>query len=288
MSTTNPRVLLIRAGRTVSRRPTRWWQKARGKQFVHFLHLGKTGGTAIKYALRNSKSPDRFAIYLHPHKTRLSDVPVGESVVFFLRDPISRFTSGFFSRQRQGQPRYTSRWSPEEEGAFSTFSSPNQLALALSSANDEERAGAVTAMRSIEHVRDSYWRWFVSREYFLSRRADLFFVGFQASLAADFEILKAKLSLPDSLRLPDNDIDAHRNPADVDRTLDHEATANLRRWYKGDFQFIDLCREILRDDESIRSPDSSRGRRRPPSRAPSARLRSARPGARSHGRPPRA
>jgi hypothetical protein len=255
-STVNPRPLLGRAGRQVSRGAKRWWQKARGKQFVHLLHLGKTGGTAVKYALRDSaKSNARFAIYLHPHQTRLSDVPVGESFMFFLRDPLSRFTSAFFSRQRQGRPRYISRWSPEEVIAFAHFSSPNELALALSSANAEERDGALMAMSSIEHVRDSYWRWFGSEEYFLSRRADLFFVGFQESLGADFEILKVKLSLPESLSLPDNDIDAHRNPAGLNRTLDHEAITNLRRWYERDFQFLDLCRGILREDESIRRPD---------------------------------
>jgi len=80
--------------------------KIQGKQLIHFLHIGKTGGSAIKYALTQYSVSGRYAIYLHSHNFRLRDVPIGESVFFFLRDPISRFKSGFYSRQRQGQPRY--------------------------------------------------------------------------------------------------------------------------------------------------------------------------------------
>ena len=64
---------------------------AKGRQFVHFLHIGKTGGSAIKYALKSYSSNARYAIYIHNHNFILRDVPKGEGVVFFLRDPIERF-----------------------------------------------------------------------------------------------------------------------------------------------------------------------------------------------------
>ena len=76
------------------------------------------------------------------------------------------------------------------------------------------------AMRNIAHVRDSYWKWFESEEYFLSRLEDLFFIGFQEHLSADFEILKSKLRLPDSLLLPMDPIQAHANPLGLDKTQD--------------------------------------------------------------------
>ncbi|MBW4652811.1 MAG: sulfotransferase family 2 domain-containing protein [Kaiparowitsia implicata GSE-PSE-MK54-09C] len=212
---------------------------------MHILHIGKTGGTAIGWAIEPYRASSAHPVILHPHGVRLVDIPCGESVIFFLRDPISRFVSGFYSRQRRGQPRYLSPWSLEEEAAFATFSTPNQLAMALSSPILEERAAAQQAMRHIQHVRSHYWDWFQDREYFRSRLADIAFIGFQERLAADFEVLKRKLGLPDHATLPSDDVQAHRNPTHVDRRLEDGAIANLTQWYRSDFEFVALCQTLL-------------------------------------------
>lgn len=228
-------------------RAMRFLHRVSGKPCVHFLHLGKTGGSAVKYAVEDCPNPHvRYAIYLHPHETTLRDVPVGEKFFFFLRDPVSRFISGFYSRQREGRPRYFLRWTPDEKIAFERFGSPNELARALSSADREERTAAEAAMRSILHVKDSYWNWFQSEEYFLSRLPDLFFVGFQERLSEDFDIVKSRLGLP-ALALPTDEVHAHRNPAGVDKRLDERAVANLQAWYAADLRFVDLCRELARE-----------------------------------------
>ena len=85
---------------------------------VHFLHVGKIGGTAIKHAIGGAQAPDSgerarlaYVVHLHRHAVGLRDVPVGEKFFFFVRDPVSRFVSGFHSRQRRGAPRYSGRWS---------------------------------------------------------------------------------------------------------------------------------------------------------------------------------
>jgi hypothetical protein len=57
----------------------------------HFLHVGKTGGTAVKHALQPIAA--RFGIVLHPHPTTLPEVPAGEFFFFFLRDPAARFAT---------------------------------------------------------------------------------------------------------------------------------------------------------------------------------------------------
>lgn len=242
---------LPRLARKARERAQRSWHRAQGKPCLHFLHLGKTGGSAVKYAIEQCANPHLcYVIYLHPHEVTLRDVPAGHKFFFFLRDPLSRFVSGFYSRQRQGRPRYYLRWSQAEEAAFTRFQTPNALGLALSAADSEERQAAEEAMRSILHVRDSYWNWFESREYFLSRATDLFFIGFQEQLADDFEVLRNKLFLP-CLSLPQDDVFAHRNPPELDRSLDPVAAANLKRWYAKDYAFADLCHEILRDREAV-------------------------------------
>ncbi len=207
---------------------------------MHFLHISKTGGTAVKKTLQLFLISERYIIKSYGHNMTLRMVPKGEGVIFFLRDPITRFTSGFYSRKRKGQPRYNCPWSENEKIAFEYFETPNDLGLALSSQDEKERARAEKAMRGIGHVNTSYWDWFESEEYYLSRLADIFFVGFQESLTEDWGKLRLKLGLPDSVKLPENDIEAHRNPQHLDRSLQDEAVENLKSWYQDDYKFIRL------------------------------------------------
>ena len=110
----------------------------------------------MKHALMTVLSTATHCLRLHGYETRLSDIPDGEPVAFFVRDPISRFVSGFYSRQRQGQPRYNFPWSGEEQQAFARFRTPSQLGVALSSLDADRRTAAVQAMKSISHVPSSY------------------------------------------------------------------------------------------------------------------------------------
>ncbi len=164
--------------------------------------------------------------------------------MFIVRNPISRFVSGFHSRKRQGRPRYQSPWSSGEEVAFSRFSTPNALANALSSDDELQRMAAEDAMDSISHIRSPQWSWFQNESYFLARRSDILFIGFQETLGADFEILKGILNLPTEARLPDDVITSHRSPANVDKELDEAAIANLNAWYRRDQDFLKLCRQV--------------------------------------------
>jgi len=209
---------------------------------VHFLHIGKTGGTAVKHALRDSLALTRCTLLLHGHNVKLMDVPEGEKAAFFLRDPVSRFCSGFYSRKRRGRPRFDLPWSPGEEVAFGRFPTPDALGTALSSKDAGVRQSARDAMRSIGHLKRSYWEWFGDAEYFQSRQSDLFFIGFQETLNDDFRSLLGKIGLPDDLQLPTDDIETHRTPADCDRRLSDEAVKNLTEWYAVDYQLLESCR----------------------------------------------
>jgi len=232
---------------SIGKRLLRAIDRMRGKKYVHVLHIGKTGGTAIKDALKPHRRAGRYVIRLHSHNVSLRDVPEGEYVVFFLRDPISRFISGFFSRQRQGMPRRFCPWSADENIAFQEFATPNKLAVALSSGNEEEKARAMKAIQNVEHVKTSYWDWFENESYYLSRLSDIFFIGFQENLSADFELLKSALGLPRGVSLPSDDIRAHKTPAGLDRTLEEKAVENLKRWYARDYDFIRLCRDTIKE-----------------------------------------
>jgi hypothetical protein len=216
--------------------------RLRGRKIVHVLHIGKTGGTAVKAALSEHCDSGIYKFTLNPHNVSLKDIPRGDQVVFFLRDPITRFVSGFLSRQRKGQPRYYAEWSKGEKEAFGRFPTPNALALALGSNSPQERAAAQNAMRAIEHVKDSYMCWFHSVAYFQSRLSDIALIGFQETLNDDFERLKRMFGLPAELALPGDPVKSHRNPETLDTSLDVLARENLREWYEADLAFIELVR----------------------------------------------
>jgi hypothetical protein len=215
----------------------------KGKPVAHFIHVGKTGGTAMKATLRACPDAGDYTLFVHGHAQTLRRVPVGEKVVFFLRDPLSKFVSGFNYRQRQAQPLFHIPWRPEEAVAFGHFAAPNQLARALSAEDAETRARAQTAMRGIHQVKDSVFRWFESEAYFLSRLDDILFIGFQEQLEADFEVLKRRLGLPPGLALPGT-TEALYQKSPLAEPLDQTAVANLTSWYAADLRFYALCREL--------------------------------------------
>jgi len=236
------------------------------KEVVHFLHIGKTGGTAVRCALERDlillsgvvrgsiaetsalSHPDISCVLkLHGHSIKLKDIPEGERVIFFLRDPISRFVSSFYSRKRKGMPRYFFEWTSEEKSGFQRFNTANELAISIASEDREISDAAVKAMKFIFHVNTSFWDWFENKEYFLHRLPDIFFIGFQESLDDDFERLKIKLGLPDTIKLPTESLEAHKGDySDFERFLEEKAIKNLEKWYAEDYEFLNLCRKEIR------------------------------------------
>ena len=224
----------------------RWFNRLRGRRSVHVLHVGKTGGTAVRLALATHRRAGRFDLQLQWHDVTLKDIPRGDYVVFFLRDPVSRFASGFDNQRRGATPYYTHVWSEADRAVFDRFKTEAELALALGSGDAETRGAAEAAMREIDHVRTSYWDWFGDEAYFRSRLDDILFVGFQETLSADFDELKRRLGLPDDVALPVDDRRAQRRPTKPE-PLPPEAVALLRDWYATDYAFIRLCEETVLD-----------------------------------------
>jgi hypothetical protein len=211
---------------------------------LHFLHIGKTGGTAVKQCLQDNAGATDYELLLHGHDVTLRDVPRGEKILFVIRDPLTRFVSGFNGRMREDLPRYHYPWKDAERMAFERFTTPDDLARALSSDDREERLAAEHAMRNIGHVNTPYSYWFGDERAVRKRLSDIFFIGFQDRLDDDFELLKRKLDLPAEARLPSEEIAAHRTPLGFSQYLGDEARANLERWYADDLDFVGLCREL--------------------------------------------
>jgi hypothetical protein len=211
---------------------------------LNVLHIGKTGGTALKHVLREHQDAARYELLFRGHDVTLADVPPGEQFMFLIRDPIKRFVSAFNGRLREDRPRYHYPWRDEEKAAFAIFKTPDQLAVALSSSDVEKRTQAEQAMHGIGHVNTPYTFWFRDQKAFRARLGDLFFIGLQDHLDQDFELLKRKLALPDGAQMPRDETVAHKTPAGYADQLSDVGRANLERWYEWDVAFVQLCREL--------------------------------------------
>ncbi|MEZ4710307.1 MAG: sulfotransferase family 2 domain-containing protein [Caldilineaceae bacterium] len=215
------------------------------KPKAHFLHIGKTGGSAIQTALEPYVDAGIYNILLQPHRVTLKDVPIGDGVFFTLRHPVTRFVSGFNDRLRLGQPKYCYWWSPAEQEAFACFQSANELAEALSDPDDTWRGLAQRAMGSIQHVSSSFWFWLHDPAYFRSRSADLLFVGFQESLNSDFPRLLNRLGLDEQIPLPTDPVAANQAPDIADQAISALGRHNLLAHYAADVEFYEEMQSKL-------------------------------------------
>ena len=208
------------------------------------LHVGKTGGTALKYALRGHKDSPALLIVTHRHRIKLADLPPWDDFFFFVRDPVDRYVSGFNSRLREGRPRYVKPWTARERWAFERFASAEDLALALGSDDWRRRRQARSAMRSIRHIRTGFASTVGDGRRLRRRRRHLLLVGRLETIGADFERLKSALGLPEGLRLPDADRAAHRDPGSVTRTLSDGARANVEDWLSEEYRLLEVFGDI--------------------------------------------
>lgn len=206
---------------------------AQARPTLHLLHIGKTGGTALRDAL--SEELRLGQVRMFGHKAGLADVPPGEPVGFVVRDPVDRFVSGFNSRLRRGRPRMDNPWSESERKAFERFPTPNDLAEALSSDDADELAAARQAIDDIDHTGMHLAPFFGSIEEMVARARDIVWVATLPTLAEDFERLKQWLGVT-APQLPQDDIRAHRNPTSQSTHLSARGADNVRRWYGRDYE----------------------------------------------------
>jgi hypothetical protein len=229
-----------RARKKVKVRIRRFRRRLDPRPVAHFLHIGKTAGTALRVPLRDVQKITKFRMVLHGHDARLEDIPDGDKFFFCVRDPLDRYVSAFLHRQLEGRPRFVAPWSAGEAVAFSRFSSPDELAVALS-AGGERQLQAEEAMRTI-HLLDPFSsHWFTDARYFRSRSDDLLWIGRQESL--DLGSLATALGV-DTLTMPEDPTLANRSPTPKPELSDL-ARQNLTRWYAKDYEFLQICDELF-------------------------------------------
>ena len=117
---------------------------------IVFLHIGKNAGTQVQHVTRQLEHYG-IVVKSYGHRVKLFELPHDSQYFFSIRNPASRFVSGFYSRKRKGQPRLHNEWTPHEAIAFESFEHANELAENLFS------TGAIgtrarQAIKSISHT----------------------------------------------------------------------------------------------------------------------------------------
>lgn len=225
------------------------------KPNFYFMHVGKTGGTYASTAVRKLNKKAELDMTFGAHRLHLPGIvgkDPGARVIFGLRNPIEIFTSGFFSRLRQGAPTYHSAWSQAEEKAFTVFTTPNELAEALTSEAPDRRKAAREAMRSIQHVKKGLHFYLESARTLERYRDNVFFILDQEHLDDDLDRLFARFDKVFPKRLREDNARKHRAPNALDKTLSPMALANLEAHYANDLEIYAKCREIR--EEIIQVP----------------------------------
>jgi Sulfotransferase family len=219
---------------------------------VHYIHISKSGGTALRHAIREGRharggKPFRTPwgpLWTHRHSFRLRDLPKGHKAILTLRDPVARFLSGYHSRLRKGAPRYLEEWSDAERQSFEWFPTPQELADALAEPPGELRARAEFAMSSIRHLKRHQISWTGTPAYFRRHLDSVLYIARQETLDEDWERLKELLELPSELALPRDEVAAHRNIYPDDRSLSERGEAAVRAWYSRDYEVLEIGEHV--------------------------------------------
>lgn len=212
---------------------------------VAFLHIGKNAGTQIVHLSQQLK-PHGVLVHQLPHSKKLYEVPPQLPYFFSVRNPITRFKSGFYSRKRKGQPRIYAEWSPSEAMAFGKFAHANDLAEALFR-KDDRGYDAAQAIQAIRHTAMQQIDWF-ERLSFLDLRPPLWIIR-QERFAEDFGALLRRMGLTLSfsdLKPATDAASAHSNDYSQVPELSDLAKENLARWYARDIVFYEVCERWLK------------------------------------------
>tara|TARA_B100000886_G_C20379900_1_gene473461 strand:- start:533 stop:1249 length:717 start_codon:yes stop_codon:yes gene_type:complete len=218
------------------------------REKYHFIHIGKTGGSAIRHNLiKFNSNQNKLYFFYYGHSFKAFELKNNQNYFFCIRNPIQRFVSGFYSRQRMGRPwSNKSKWSHDEEKAFTKFKNINHLAESLYSNDFLLKLDAENAMNSIKHLKDNYNTWFDIK--FLEQNKP-FFVLETENLDNDFENFCKKLNLK-HFNLPKDTITIHKNDYSNTPNLSNLSIINLTKWYKED---ISIYNYILCNKSSFNS-----------------------------------
>ena len=211
---------------------------------IAFLHIGKNAGTQITHVTKQLKKYN-IKIKKYHHKTKLADLSRNSQYFFSIRNPATRFLSGFYSRKRKGQPRLNIDWNIHEKIAFEQFEHANDIAENLFSKNQIGN-DARAAIKSIGHTGAHQVDWFYRCAYF-KKQPPLSIIR-QEFFNQDMQRLLDSLNLNidiKTLLTKKSDL-MHSNDYKKIPPLSEKGILNLEKWYIQDYLFYRDCEDWIK------------------------------------------
>lgn len=210
---------------------------------IYFLHIGKCAGSQVaSIAEKLDEQSSAVRIRKLQHHVYLKDIPEDVRYFFAIRDPISRFVSGFYSRKRRGRPRYDFEWSRGEALAFSEFEHAGDLAEALFSDGLRGRS-AFMAIKSIRHTSQDQVDWFCRNGDFLGNRPPIWILRTE-HFSIDLGDLSQRIGIDLTGLIAETEngsVVRHSNNYSDVPDLSEKAQSNLLKWYAQDCEFYRQC-----------------------------------------------
>lgn len=201
-----------------------------------FLHIPKTGGTAIRTAIESaSDAGDGNRARYWGHQANLADLAADE-VFFVVRDPIERVISAFYSRRRMGRPRYLSPHTPGEAATFRRWPELEPLVHDVAAGDPE----ALAAWCTVPHLRPLS-TWLVNSE--LIEASNIKYIAELATLNREWPQIRALCGLGDDLELPSSAVASHRAP-ETPPELSGAARVALRSLLAEDYELYACCQRV--------------------------------------------
>jgi hypothetical protein len=217
---------------------------------INFLHIQKTGGRSLTHYIKNKRLLVNCYHYINNVNKRLTNL------FFIIRDPITRFQSGFthmyfifYNLKNHWSTDYGER--RKYEYYFDYFPTPNILAESLSSNNLQLKNIAINAFNDINCINNGYDKWFEKINV-----KDIQFVLRFENLQRDIDNVFCKKLNIKSFHLYNYDTvgkkEWNTNNKQM-KYLSETAIINLKNHYKNDYNFIDklINNELL--DKSYKS-----------------------------------
>ena len=209
-----------------------------------FLHLGKTGGGSVRQLLAPIRS--QWAGVGH-HGTldeihqRWPDAPI----VFFARDPVTRFVSGFNNFRRAVVHKETGKLpSRIELVAYTLFATANDLAEGLASDDEHTRSAAEWANSRLGFLSNRLTANLDSAATVDRHRPHIALIGLFERFDVSVTAMRAALDLPTTLHLPTTESSAHRGLRHLSTRLSPVGEAAVAHWYRADIELYEHCRLI--------------------------------------------
>jgi hypothetical protein len=215
---------------------------------ICLMHIGKTGGSFLRSIIRHNVDVGTSDLRLLKHQGNLRSSArhhgATRKLAFVIRDPETRFLSGFYSRLRQGRPTYDFPWSGEEATAFSFFATANDLAEGLDSMDERLKSAARFAMGAIQHLHLNYQYYFESVEALLAERSKIMVCIDLPRLNKNLDEVMSRLGF-DDYQMPHRPV-LHASPTPPP-ALSDAGKAALREFWAEEWVLYDAALQLAQD-----------------------------------------